>query len=631
MDDFAPKVYRFLEFELDIAAYQLRRNGAPARLERRPMELLVLLVKRHGTLVTREEIIERLWPKKTVIDFDTGLNTLVRKVRQALDDSPETPYVETVPGKGYRFVAPVELDDRAAVRPPPPATAPSRRARNVALLLGFFACIAMVSWAWRGGQPTTQHVTIAVLPFDNLSGSREHDYLAEGLAEETGTFLGQVDPKQLQVISRMSASAFKRSGKPVAESRAELGADYVVESSLRAERDQVRVTVRLTRVDDQLQLWAASFDRALTSTLGVQQDIGSAIAQQVRTALSPQRAAEIARRQTQNQKAYDLYLRGRYEWMNLTPTGNRRALEYYERAIEEDRDYALAWAGIATVLAAAPINSDVEPATVRERARNAARHAIEANPDLAEAHFAQGYVQFILDWQWSDAEKHMRRAIQIDPNNAMAHLVLGHVLSQTGQQAEASEMTRRARELDPLYAHMYAISAQIAYQGREYADALEYARQSTVIAPKFWIAHIQLAQALQALGQIDEALKSFEAAARYSDNNSKALAFSGYALAAAGRTAEAREILRELAERSSQSYLPPYTVAMVYAGLGEHEAALDWLERAYERRDIHLVFLPVDARWDSLRRDARFSALVQRCEFDSAPRLGLRTDQSSES
>jgi TolB-like protein/DNA-binding winged helix-turn-helix (wHTH) protein/Tfp pilus assembly protein PilF len=626
MDDFAPKVYRFREFELDIAAYQLRRNGAPARLERRPMELLVLLVERHGTLVTREEIIERLWPKKTVIDFDTGLNTLVRKVRQALEDSPEAPYVETVPGKGYRFVAPVELDDRAAVRTSPPTSAPSRRARNVALLLGFLACIAIVSWAWRSGEPEERHVTIAVLPFDNLSGSREHDYLAEGLAEETGTFLGQVDPKRLQVISRMSASAFKRSGKPVAESRAELGADYVVESSLRAERDQVRVTVRLTRVDDQVQLWAASFDRALTSTLGVQQDIGSAIAQQVRIALSPQRAAEISRRQTQNQKAYDLYLRGRYEWMNLTPTGNRRALEYYERAIEEDRDYALAWAGIATVLAAAPINSDVEPATVRERARNAARHAIEANPDLAEAHFAQGYVQFMLDWQWPDAEKHMRRAIQIDPNYAMAHLVLGHVLSQIGQQAEAREMTRRARELDPLYAHMYAISAQIAYQGREYADALEYARQSTVIAPKFWIAHIQLAQALQALGRVDEALQSFEAAARYSDNNSKALAFSGYALAAAGRTTQAREILRVLAERSSQRYLPPYTVAMVYAGLGEHDAALEWLERAYEHRDIHLVFLPVDARWDALRRDARFSALMQRCEFGSAPRLGLRSD-----
>ncbi len=617
-NDPAAKIYSFRGFELDVAAYQLRRNGEPARLERRPMELLVLLVARHGTLVTREELIERLWRKNTVIDFDTGLNTLVRKVRQVLGDSPEAPYVETVPGKGYRFIAPVELVAGAAVRAASRSTAKSHRLRNAALLLSFIiACAGIASWVWRGGHTGAQQVTIAVLPFDNLSGNREYDYLAEGLAEDAGAFLGQVDPKQLQVISRMSASAFKRSGKPIAASRAELGADYVVESSLRAERDQVRVTTKLIRVDDQVQLWAASFDRALTSTLGVQQDIASAIAQQVRITLSPQRAAEIALRQTENPKAYDLYLRGRFEWMNLTPAGNRRALEYYERAIEEDRNYGLAWAGVASVLVAAPINSDAEPASVRERARDAARRATEANPGLAEAHFAQAYVQFFLDWRWSDAERGMRRAIEIDPNYAMAHLLLGHVLSQTGRQAEAREMTRRARELDPLFAHMYAISAQVAYQGREYTDALEYARQTTVIAPKFWIGHIQLAQALEQLGQIDAALQAFDEAARYSDGNSKTLAFRAYALAAAGRTAEAYEALGALEQRAQKGYVPPYAIAMAYAGLGEADAALEWLERAYRARDIHLVFLPVDPRWDALRGDARFGALIARCRFDS--------------
>lgn len=615
--DSAPKIYRFRAFELDVAAYQLRRDGVPARLERRPMELLVLLVARHGTLVTREEIIERLWRKNTVIDFDTGLNTLVRKVRQVLGDSPDTPYVETVPGKGYRFIASVELAEPTAALPSTPSSSKWRASKNAALGLSIIACVGLVSLAWHSGNPEAQRVTIAVLPFDNLSGNQDYDYLAEGLAEDAGAFLGQVDPSQLQVISRTSASAFKRSAKPIAASRAELGVDYAVEGSLRAERDQVRVTTKLIRVDDQVQLWTASFDRALTSTLGVQQDIASGIAQQVRITLSPQRAAEIARRQTENAKAYDFYLRGRFEWMNLTPLGNRQALEKYERAIAEDPNYALAWAGIANVLAAAPINSDMEPARVRERARDAAQRAIEANSALAEAHFADAYVNFFLDWHWADAESGMRRAIEIDPNYAMAHLLLGHLLSQTGRQAEARDMTRRARELDPLSAHMYAISAQVAYQGREYAEALEHARQSTVIAPKAWIGYIQLAQALEQLGQIDEALQAFDQAARYSDGNSKVLAYRAHALVAAGRTVQAHQMLGALEQRASQRYVPPYSIAMAYAALGETEKALEALERAYRARDIHLVFLPIDPRWDALRGNARFGALMQRCGFAS--------------
>jgi tetratricopeptide (TPR) repeat protein len=413
----------------------------------------------------------------------------------------------------------------------------------------------------------------------------------------------------------MSAKAFKRSGQPVARSREALSADYVVESSLRAEGDKVRVTSSLVRVDDQVQVWTASLDRELTSTLGVQQDLARAIAQQVRVTLSPERAALIARRQTENPRAYDAYLRGRHEWASLTPAGNRRALEHYDRAIAEDPDYALAWAGVANTLVAAPINSDTPVAAIADRARAAASRALKASPDLAEALLAQAYVDFFIDWNWRSSEARLRRAIEGDPNLAFAHIILGHVLSQMGRQDEARVMLRLARELDPLFPHTYAMSAQVEYQARDFPAALEYARQAMVIQPGFWIGHIQKGQSLTQMGRFDEALQAFDDAGRYSGDNSKTLAYRTEALALAGREAEARAVLAALEERSRERYVPPSGFAAIHASLGERQVALDWLERAYEARDVHLVFLPVEARWDALRNEPRFRALIERCDF----------------
>jgi tetratricopeptide (TPR) repeat protein len=369
------------------------------------------------------------------------------------------------------------------------------------------------------------------------------------------------------------------------------------------------------RVDDQVQVWTASLDRELTSTLGVQQDLARAIAQQVRVTLSPERAALIARRQTENPRAYDAYLRGRHEWASLTPAGNRRALEFYERAIAEDPDYALAWAGIANTLAAAPINSDMPVAAVADQARAAAGRAIKASPDLAEALTAQAYVNFFIDWNWRSSEAALRRAIERDPNLSFAHIILGHVLSQMGRQDEARVMLRLARELDPLFPHTYAMSAQVEYQARDFAAALEYARQATVIQPAFWIGHIQKGQSLTQLGRFDEALQAFDEAARFSGDNSKTLAFRTEALVRAGREAEARAVLAALELRSRDRYVPPVGFAAIHTSLGEHQAALVWLERAYQARDVHLAFLPVEARWDALRNEPGFQALIERCAF----------------
>ena len=299
-----PKTFRFGDFELDVAGYSLRRGGQQVRLERRPMDLLILLVQRRRELVSRNDIVERLWGPGVFVDVDMGVNTAIRKIRQVLGDAPETPaFVETVSGKGYRFIAAVE-----AVQP---AAAPS----------------------------ASRAVTLAVLPFENLGGTPEHDYIADGFTEEATTALGQIDPEHLSVIGRTSVMGYKRTTKSLADIGRELGATYVIEGSIRAEGQRWRVTSKLIRVRDQVQTWSASFDSEPSSMLEFQRELSQAIAEPIRLRLSPERLTALGRRQSRSPEAYDLYLRGRHLWNQLTPPTNRRAVEHFARATELDPEY----------------------------------------------------------------------------------------------------------------------------------------------------------------------------------------------------------------------------------------------------------------------------------------------------
>jgi TolB-like protein/DNA-binding winged helix-turn-helix (wHTH) protein/Flp pilus assembly protein TadD len=610
----------FRDFELDLAAYQLRRNGHPVRLERQPMDLLILLVERRSQLISHNDIVERLWGKDVFVGVETGVHTAIRKVRQALKDSPEAPTcVETVPGKGYRFIAPVEIlppSDPAATVPPPPERPPMRRRTYLGWgLLAAAVLGGLGAWLWRRAPAEPPRVTVAVLPFENLSGDADREYLADGLAEETIASFGQIDPDHLSVIGRTSTLAYKNTRKSLAEIGHELGADYLMEGSIRGEGTGLRITARLVRVRDQTQVWSTFYDRQPTSVLGLQREISTAIAEQIQLRLSPERLDALARRHTRNADAYDLYLRGRFLWNQLKPATNRKAIEYYERAIVLDPDYALAWAGIASALAGSPLNSDVPPREVAARAREAAARAVRADPGLAEAHTSLGMIAFYLDWDWPAAEAALRRAIALDPGYDVAHRCLAHVLSQTGRQDEAQATILRARGLDPFYAMNHAMSSQFAFQARDYPAAVRHARQAIVVDPGFWIGHIQLGQAEEQLGRSDVALEALQDAARLSSGNTKTMAFRGHALARLGSAAEARDILGTLESLSGERYVPPYAIALVHAGLGERDAVFAALDRAYEARDVHLVFLPVDPRWDAYRSDPRFQALVERCGF----------------
>ena len=655
------ETFRFGDFVLDVQGYQLFRNGRPIRLERQPMDLLILLVDRRSQLVSRAEIVDRLWGKDVFVDIDTGIHTAIRKVRQALRDSADTPvFVETVSGKGYRFIAAVEVipsphtlaaHDTEGARSGPasslpvvtaPETAPSTaralptvaeagsglaltqswRWRLISGLLVLAALAGLLTWMWMSKSAGSEgsRLTLAVLPFENLSGDPDREYLADGFTEETIVSLGQIDPERLQVIGRTSMMVYKRTTKSIAEIGRELSADYLVESSVRAESDRLRITARLIRVRDKIQVWSRSYNPEPTSMLGLQQELSSAIAEQIRLQLSPDRLNALGRRQTRNAEAYHNYLRGQYFANQRTPPTTKTAIEYFQRATELDPDYALAWSGLALAHTASLFTGDAKARDIRPPAQDATTQAIRADPNLAESQHALGVLNWHLEWDWPAAEAAIRRALTIDPNFAMAHLTLGHVLSQMGRHAEAQRATRRARELDPFFAMAHALSSQVAFQGHDYRAALDHARQAITVDSEFWIGYMMLGQAYEQLGQSDMALEALMTAMRYSGHNSKPMSLRGYVLAKAGRAKEARDLLTTLETASSHRYLPKYALALVNAGLGERDAVFDWLEKALAEHDVHLIYLPVDPKWDAYRADSRFEALLARCDFTRSAR-----------
>lgn len=478
----------------------------------------------------------------------------------------------------------------------------------VALLIG------VATWVRLGGHPTASSVRVAVLPFDYLGNDADREYLADGLTEDTFVSLGMIDPEHLTVVGRRLR--YKRTVKSLAEIGRELAADYVLESTVQTEGDRLRLTSKLTRVTDQAQVWSRSYERELTSVLGLQLELSQAVAEQVRFRLSPERLAMLQRRQTRNGVAYDLYLRGRSYWNQRTPQSTLQALDYYKRATVQDPGYALAWSGIANAYSGSPINGDAEPLKIRTLARNAVTEGVRADANLAEVQASVGILNFWLEWDWPAAEVALRRAISLDSSYPLAHLFLSTVLSHELRHLEAQQEVHRARELDALDPMAHALSSQVAFNAGEYAKALDHAQHALDVDPEFWIGYMQLGQAQEQIGNTDRALEALSMAWRLSgQGNSKALSARGYTLGRAGRLDEAREVLKTITALSRDRYVPPYAEALVHAGLNEREAVFDALNRAYDAHDVHLAFLTVDPRWDSYRDDPQFKTLLVQAGF----------------
>jgi DNA-binding winged helix-turn-helix (wHTH) protein/Flp pilus assembly protein TadD len=575
LSDAQPHVYEFGDFRVDSGRRILFRDADQVPLTPKVFDTLVLLIENHGQVLDKKDLMSAIWPD-TVVE-ENNLNQNVSTLRRIFGETRgENRYIATVPGKGYCFTAEVRISQ---------ATTP---------------------------EEALTHFRIGVLPFENLGAGPDRDYLADGFTEETIATIGQIDPNHFSVIGRTSVMSYKRTTKTLAEIGRELDASYLIESSLRAEGDRLRITSKLIRVRDQLQIWSASYDSEPSSLLTFQRELGTAIAEQVRLRLSPARLNALANRQTENPEAYDLYLRGRFYWNQFTALTTRRAIEYFTRATSIDPNYALAWSGLADAFSSSPITGDADPLIMLPRARDAATNAVRSDPELAEAQASLGFFQFWLGWDWLAAEAAFRKALALDPNYAFAHRMLGIVLSHLCRHEEALASIRRARELDPLSAMNRALSSQIAFAAGDLPNAIHFAREAIVLDPEFWIGHFQLAQAYAHLQQYDLAKESLNQANRYSAGNSKALSLRGYLLAKTGSTSEATEVIETLNAISRERFVPPYAQALIHAGLGQTDSALNLLERASEVHDVHLAFLPVDPKWDLLRTEARFTEMSDR-------------------
>jgi TolB-like protein/Flp pilus assembly protein TadD len=569
------------QFILDMGRYELSCGGKPVRLERIPMDLLILLVREAGRLVSREEIVERLWGKDVFFDTDNSINTAIRKIRRALGENPQQPrYIETVPGRGYRF--------KGAVPNHPSIGTPSL--------------------AERPG------IMLALLPFENLSGDPGQEYFSDGLTEETIMRLSQMSPHRMGVIARTSSMAYKHANKPVRQIGEELGVDYVVEGSVRREASRVRVTAQLIRVRDQIHLWAENFDYPPQSILDMHGMIAAAIAAQVKLKLTPDEQSLLPRAHSQNQEAYDHYLRGRYHHAKLTFAELQKAIGYFRKATQLDPELAVAYSGLAESFVRLPITSDVPSAEAFPLAKAAINKGLQLDPGSAEVHSCDAAIKFWFDWDFASAEKRARKAIFLNSNYPPAHLYLAHILSNVGRHEEALPAIRQALVIDPFSSITNTMLGQFLYQAGQLQQSVRQLQTTLDMEPRFWVAHVCLAKTHEQLGMYTEALAACDKAWEFSGGNTEALSLAGYIHAVLRAKDNAEAKIQQMLALKGERYVPAYNLALVFAGLGQTEKALDWLNQAFEERDVHLPFL-LDHKWNGMRSGPRFTELLRRCNL----------------
>ncbi len=608
-------IVHFGIFQIDLKARELHKAGVKVKLQEQPFRVLALLVDRAGQVVTREELQRKIWPTDAYVAFDQGLNNAIKKVRDALGDSADSPrFIETLARHGYRFVAPVGAMPQ---RPSEPRDGlGSRTPRKLALirLVGAFLLAALAYWAWHastlGSGPPTEKVILAVLPFDNLSRDPDQEFFSDGLTEEMIAQLGKLNPERLTVISRGSVAKYKDSRLAANQIGSELHADYLVQGSVRRASDRVRITVQLIQVRDQTDLWAESYDRELKDILTLQDSVSQTIANQIHITLTPGQQTR-PRGGNLDSEAYEAYLKGRYYWNKRTGDGLQKALTFFQQAINKDPTYGAAYSGLADCNSGLAWHGFKSPAEALPTANAAALKAIEMDPRSAEAHASLGLV-LTHRWDWAGAETEFKQALQLDPRYANAHHWYGDYLSIMGRHDEALLEARQALALDPLNLMIGTWVGRRYYLARKYELAIEQGRSTVELDANFAAAHLLLGEDYVQVGLHQQGLTELQSAASLSGNSPLYLAQVGVAHASAGRRPEALQIVAQLEAISSAQYVSPYGLAQIYAALNDKEQTFKWLELAFDDRAVWMSYLAVDPVFDSLRPDQRFQDLLRR-------------------
>lgn len=565
--------YQFGAYCLDEQGPLLFREHERVALPPKVVELLLILVQAAGGVLTREQLLRRLWPD--VVVEDGSLSSHISQLRKALAaDNKDIGFIETVPKCGYRFIAPITGSGSD--------TSANSDRRDLLL----------------------------VLPFENLTTGDKYDYFSDGLTEEMITELARFSPERLGVIARTSAMQFKSTTRSIAQIGSELGVSHVLEGSVRRAGERIRITAQLIRVSDETHLWAQSYERGPQDVLEIQAEVARAVAQEIQiklTAHDKQRLHPEKRRSISPQ-AHELYLRGRHFWYRRSEEGIRKSIECFEDALRFDPGFAAAYDGISdahTMLACRGITPAVESF---HKAKAAARQAVRIEPHLGEGYASLAHVR-LHDWDWVGLESDFHRSMELDPGYAIAHYWYAEYLMTMGRTAEALQRVQFSWELDPLNSVINASVGMIHYLANDYDGALLALRRGLEVDPTHYVSHLRVGLACLQKQLPSEAIEAMRLAVMHSNGSTEALA--GLAHAVAGDRSVMASIVKELSE-SRDRYVSPYNMARVYGAIDDGPRALEWLERAFQEHNPDLIELTREPAFSSLRSATKFRELVSK-------------------
>ena len=564
--------YEFGPFRLDAAGPVLFRNNEIVPLAPKAADTLLLLVENAGKVLDKEELLQKVWPEAFV--EESSLTRTVSLLRRALGPS-EQQYIATISKRGYRFVAAVSR----AHEPDP--------------------------------FPQQDRLVLVVLPFENLSGDATQEYFNDGLTEELITQLSRLSPEQLGVIARTSAMRYKQANKSIREIGRELSVTHVLEGSVRREHERVRIAVQLIRVSDETHVWAETYERNLGDILKLQSEVSQTVAREIRVKLTPLEKRRLAAAREVLPAAYEAYLKGRHLWNKRTEADMRKSIIYYEDAIRQNPNYAVAYAGIADSYVMLACRGMVPAKETFRKAKAAARKALDLDSDLGDAHGSLAHVR-LHDWDWVGLERDFQRAIELNPADAIVYYWYGEFLMSLGRPDEAIAVTEKAYQTDPLSAVIGASLGMILYLARRYERAIGVLRHVQEISPEHFLPHMRMGLVRIQQGKHEDALQELETAVHLAGHSTETLAGLAMACAAAGKVDKAYTITNELEASQGKRYVLPYNFAKIYAALNNVEKTFEWLEKAYDDGSPDLIELNSEPIFDPIRGDPRFSDLMAR-------------------
>jgi TolB-like protein/DNA-binding winged helix-turn-helix (wHTH) protein/tetratricopeptide (TPR) repeat protein len=605
-------IYRFGAFEVDQQLCELRRSGVKLRIQEQPYQVLLKLLEHPGEIVSRDELRSALWPADTFVDFETGLNTAIKRLRETLSDSADNPtFIETIPRRGYKFMVPVRTQ---------PALTPAKRqilrwSIVVVTVIGLLAAVSLVldlsgvrerlvaDFSRRG------ITSIAVLPFVNASNDPNSEYLSDGITETLIASLSQIS--NLRVMSAATIFAYKHRDVDPREAGRKLRVTAILQGKVTKHGDAMSIRADLVNVKDGAEIWGEEYTRTTADVLTVQSEIAHEIMRKLRIRVSGEEEKRLSRRTTKNLEAYQLYLKGLHYSKTFTKEGLEKSAQFFEQAIALDPNYASAYNGLAFNYGVAE-DWLFPPREVMPKSKAAAEKAALLDETFGDAHANIAYAQFFYDYDIPAAEREFKRSIELDPNDSFAHQMYGWYLVSLRRTDEAIAEGQQAQSAEPFSSDSNFLLGQSLYYAHRYDEAIAQLRNTLDLGPDVWATHDLLGWCYEAKGDLTGAIAEFEKARSIEPAIAEPLASLGRAYALQKRHPEVRKVLGQLKELSNRNYVPPYNVAWIYAALGEKDHALAMLEKAYDERSWYIVLLAVDPKVDNLRSDPRFANLVRR-------------------